>query len=207
MAKNVPALTDAMKDENKRVRDGAAEALRKIQALDAKTSTGATTSDERWRCQLTQAIFSVAFAALFALLAWLLWRPGWLFYYYNVPIAVPFAAFVLERVVELRRCRIGAKAIAAVGLDVLVISVAMVRAFYPIPFISGHVLFTAYAVFTGRHTFGRTVAGVVLVQVLFTKIVLWGDNVTMWGALLLSLLCAIGRKQCAPVGERAQPAD
>ncbi len=144
---------------------------------------------------LTQALFSVTFGASFSLLAWCVWKPGGRFYYYNVPIAVPFAAFVFESIVKLRDSGFIKKAMAGIGFDVLVLSVAIARAFYPIPLFSGHVLFTTYAVFSGRSLFLRIVAGVVLIQVVFSKFVLWGDGQTVWGGFLLAILCVLGRKR------------
>jgi hypothetical protein len=151
-------------------------------------------SPEGRRGHLTQVLFSVAFAASFALLAWRVWRPAVRFYYYNVPIAVPFAAFIFERIVELRDSRTVKKTIALLGFDVLVISVAIARAFLPIPLLSGHVLFATYAAFTGRSPFLRIAAAVVLGQAVFSKFVLWGGGETVWGGLLLGILCILGKK-------------
>ena len=90
-----------------------------------------------------------------------------------------------------------------VGFDVLVISVAIARAFLPIPLVSGHVLFATYAAFTGRSPFLRIAAAAVLGQAIFSKFVLWGGGETVWGGLLLGILCVLGKKLFATlVGDR-----
>ncbi len=96
------------------------------------------------------------------------WAPPWAFYAYNVPIAVPFAAFFLDRAAarEGRRAR---------ALDALVLALALARVVVPpLPFVSGHALFCAYATLTAHERVLRWSAAIVLAQVAYTKLFLSG---------------------------------
>lgn len=131
---------------------------------------------------------SLAAAALFALARALLSPPTAYFFYYTLPIAVPFAAFVLER--ALQRAPLRARA-----LDAAVIALALTRAFYLLPFVSGHVLFAAYALATGRSWPVRWTAGLVLVEVLVIKLLVWSDFSTPAGALVIALAAAVAHRR------------
>jgi hypothetical protein len=102
------------------------------------------------------------------------------------PIAVPFVAFVLERAEGL------SKSGWPVGLlDVSVTGIALSRMFYPVPGISGHVLFLTYALFTLRYRVSRLFAALVLAQTLVLKVVFWHDYQTPPGGLLLGITGAL----------------
>ncbi len=110
-------------------------------------------------------VVTVAFAAFFRLH----WHADAKFLLYNVPIAVPFVLFFADRV-----------AVRSTGpallVDGVVVALALCRvAIPPFPFVSGHSLFVAYAAATARTVPLAVSAAVVLVQVLVTKAVLWGD--------------------------------
>ncbi|MCC6876902.1 MAG: hypothetical protein IT378_21535 [Sandaracinaceae bacterium] len=103
------------------------------------------------------------------------------FLYYTLPIAVPFAAFLIERLADR-----GAISAALVDASVIVLSIS--RAFYPVPFVSGHVLFTAYAFATANSRAVRWSAALVLAEVMVLKLALWGDFGTPAGALSIAVI-------------------
>jgi hypothetical protein len=81
------------------------------------------------------------FAGAVALSFAIAWHPRLSFYSYNVPIAVPFAAFVLERATAGRQDGIGPQL-----LDVAVLALALLRVVAPpLPYVSGHTLFATHA--------------------------------------------------------------
>lgn len=108
----------------------------------------------------------------------------WVLLTYVVPIGVPFVAFLFDRA-EQR----GTLSVRQWVVDVPVIVVALVRAAYPVPFISGHALFLAYALLTTRSWVGRLTAAVILIQVAYIKIVLWHDP-TLFGGVIAGVLAA-----------------
>lgn len=99
---------------------------------------------------------------------------------YDVPIGVPFVLFLLER----RPSR----------LDLGVIALALVRAVYALPLISGHALFLSYALGTARTWLLRAAAALVLGEVLWLKYQ-WGDWTALGGILLGTALAAWRRGQ------------
>jgi hypothetical protein len=108
------------------------------------------------------------------------------FLYYNVPIAAPFSAFVLERL--LRR-----RGLPLAVFDVGVVSLALTRAVFPVPGYSGHVLFLLYALFSGRSKSVRVLSALVLAQVLVVKFAFWNDFVTPAGAAAIAALALVVR--------------
>jgi ABC-type Co2+ transport system permease subunit len=102
---------------------------------------------------------------------------------YNVPVAVVFCAFVLDRLAkaEERQCWQWL-------LDVAVIALALLRAKVPVPFLSGHALFLTYALLTANFGITRLLALAVLGQVAYLKIQ-WGD-LGLVGAILLGSLAS-----------------
>jgi hypothetical protein len=102
---------------------------------------------------------------------------------YDLPIALPFAAFFLDRV-HRRWPRLSL-------VDGLVLVLAIARVVIPpFPFASGHVLFTSYAAMTARGWFLRWTAVVVLLVSLTYKLVIWQDFLTPLPALGFGLLAA-----------------
>ncbi len=103
----------------------------------------------------------------------------WFLLYYFVPIGVPFVAFLFDRA-ERRALLTRAQWL----VDAPLVALALTRAVVPVPLISGHALFLAYAVLTTRSWVGRLTATVILIQVAYIKIALWHDPTVFGGALL-----------------------
>lgn len=103
----------------------------------------------------------------------------WFLLYYFVPIGVPFVAFLFDRA-ERRAGLTRAQWL----VDGPLVALALTRAVFPVPFISGHALFLAYALLTTRSWVGRLTAAVILLQVAYIKIALWHDPTVFGGALL-----------------------
>lgn len=107
-------------------------------------------------------------------------------YYYVVPIVVPFVAFILERLSGLRQ-----STTRQTLVDVLVVIVAMWRVIGDVPYVSGHALFLTYAVFRTRSRFATVSAAAVLVEVVYLKIFVWHDWVTLAGGVVLGFVAAV----------------
>ena len=110
---------------------------------------------------------------------------------YMTPIAVPFVAFTLERLESLCAWKLW-----ACLLDAIVVALALSRVFYPVPFISGHVLFLTYAVLSVRHRVSRVFAALVLCQTLVLKVFFWHDLHTPLGGIVLGVLGAAVYLRC-----------
>ncbi len=104
---------------------------------------------------------------------------------YMTPIAVPFVAFTIERLENLLTLKMW-----PLLLDALVVALALSRVFYPVPFISGHVLFLTYALLTVRRRVSRVFAALVLLQTLVLKVFFWRDLRTPFGGIILGVLGA-----------------
>lgn len=122
-------------------------------------------------------------AAMFALAITLVFDGDlrWFLLYYFVPIAVPFVAFLFDRVERWQGLprRIG-------WIDLPILILALLRSIFPIPLISGHALFLTYALFTTRSAVARITAAIVLLQVIVIKIFYWQDA-TVFGGIILGL--------------------
>lgn len=103
----------------------------------------------------------------------------WFLLYYFVPIGVPFVAFLFDRA-ERRATLMRGQWL----VDVPLVALALTRAVVPVPLISGHALFLAYAMLTTRSRVARWTAAAILLQVAYIKIVLWHDPTVFGGALL-----------------------
>ena len=122
-------------------------------------------------------------------------------FFYDLPIAVPFVLFLRDRW-QARASWSGALR----ALDLAVIGVALLRpatialgrAPFP-PLVSGHALFLTYALLTTRSRLLRLVSGAVLLQVLYAKVVLWGEP-SVYGGMLFGLVAA-ALWRCVPQSE------
>jgi hypothetical protein len=133
---------------------------------------------------------SLTGAALYALYATLRF-PGdslWGQYFYVTPIVVPFAAFLFDR--AARRRKVNAFQLIA---DALVVATAMWRALGHVPYISGHTLFLTYALLSTRSRVAQITAGVVMLQVIYLKYIVWGDWITSTNGIVLGILAALVR--------------
>lgn len=129
----------------------------------------------------TAVLAALAYARWIALVA-VEPRRFYLFYYY-VPIAVPFVAFLFDRAERgVRRGRSG-------GLvDIIVVSLALARTQVKVPLTSGHALFLAYALGTVNTPAAWWSAAVVMVEVVILKTA-WGDA-SLIGGIVLGALAA-----------------
>jgi hypothetical protein len=99
--------------------------------------------------------------------------------YYFAPVGVPFVCFLADRL----------QYPGLPLLDVPVLILALLRAAFTIPLISGHSLFLTYALLTTRTWVASITAVVVLVQVVYLKVFAWHD-VTIVGGATLGLAAA-----------------
>jgi hypothetical protein len=133
-----------------------------------------------WRVSL---LICAAFTAALGVWFWFAWHPPPSFYVYNLPLAPPFAAFLLERL-AVRRWR-------SLLVDGVVVALALARVFAPpFPFVSGHVLFTGFAALTARTWLLRATAFTALGASLAYKLFRWGDWKTPLGALVVAVVAA-----------------
>jgi hypothetical protein len=107
---------------------------------------------------------------------------------YFVPIGVPFVGFLFERARSYARQ--SSLPVPLLALDAAVVVLALARAVYHLPFISGHALFLGYALLTVRSWWVRVPAALVLIEVIYFKIFLW-DDPTLYGGLLVAALAAL----------------
>jgi hypothetical protein len=117
------------------------------------------------------------------------------FLVYNVPIAVPFALFSLERGRER-----ATRPRAAFALDALVLALALARVFVPpFPYASGHALFAAYAAATAARWPLRATASLVLIEVAVVKLFFSGGWVSLVAGLALAALFAVAHRRIVQV--------
>jgi hypothetical protein len=133
------------------------------------------------------------------------WHPAPSFYEYNIPIAVPLAAFILERLQQTRS--------RGLVVDGAVLVLALLRVFAPpLPFASGHALFSAYAAATAQGWVLRVTAALVVLHVIYVKLFVTGGWTSMVSGLVLAVAAAwlrhrISRSPVAMIPHRDGPAD
>ena len=123
------------------------------------------------------------------------WKQNWLLYYF-APITFPFVCFLIERANALGTTT-SPRWPWLVDLPVLALSIT--RAFYALPFISGHAFFLSYAVLTTRTKPARISAALVLLEVAYLKIFVWHDWTLLGGvaAAGISTIALFGLKKIA----------
>jgi hypothetical protein len=138
---------------------------------------------------------ALAAAALFC--GWIILRfegeKQWYYLYYFAPISVPFVCFLLERADTLRN-----KTAWPYLIDLPVLVLSLIRAFYPLPFISGHAYFLSYALLTTRNWPARLTAALVLLEVIILKVFVWHDATLLGGmaaATFSALLLLLFRRK------------
>jgi len=137
---------------------------------------------------LAVLIFSLSGALIYAMWARVRFSGDGLVsqYVYVVPIVVPFIAFLFDRAAEIcdgrRICFL---------VDALVIGTAMMRVVSHLPFVSGHALFLTYAILRPGSLVTRVTAAMVMVEVVYLKVFVWGDLVTPLTGTALGLLSAV----------------
>jgi hypothetical protein len=104
-------------------------------------------------------------------------------YLYVVPIVVPFVAFMLDRLEQIRETTV----VSAV-IDALVVGTAMMRVIGDVPFISGHTLFLTYAILRRGSLVCRLTATIVLLETIYLKYFVWHDFITSTMGIVLGLV-------------------
>jgi hypothetical protein len=119
-------------------------------------------------------LVSIGFAACVATYFAFVWRSPAVSLLYNAPIAAPFGAIFFDRLLPRPAAR------RLLLLDVAIIGLALLRVVAPpLPFASGHTLFTGYAAITARRWPLRLLAALVLLEVVYMKLFVTGGAVSM----------------------------
>ena len=137
-------------------------------------------------------LISIIVAALYILYAALKFSGDKLFnqYYYVVPIIFPFTIFLIYRAEGLQQRKWGQWLI-----DSAVIITAMWRVIGDVPYVSGHTLFLTYCIFTVNSLFGRIIAMIVMIEVLYLKLFIWNDSITCLVGIFLGVMAAVLEKR------------
>ena len=109
--------------------------------------------------------------------------------YYFVPASIPATLFVFDRLT-----RFGQLGGLILGIDTMVSTVSLIRVKYPIPFYSGHALFLTYFLLTTRDRLCLVTTAIVLVQTTYLKVVVWDNDVTLYGGIILGCLANVVHK-------------
>jgi hypothetical protein len=117
--------------------------------------------------------------------------------YYFLPVFIVFYLFLFER---LSNRKITPWISGVVDGGVLTLSI--LRAFYTIPYFSGHALFLSYVLLSTKRFTTRVVALMVLLEVVILKVFIWHDA-TLYGGLLLGFLAGGVWLCCEKVTSRA----
>jgi hypothetical protein len=118
---------------------------------------------------------------------------------YNVPIAAPFAALFLDRLLPARAPT------RRLLLDLAVVGLALLRVFAPpLPWASGHALFTAYAAGSARRWPLRAFALAVLLEVVYMKLFVTGGVWSLLTGLLVGGAAALAGRTIS-AAPRADP--
>ena len=110
--------------------------------------------------------------------------------YYVAPIGVPFIAFLFERCERFQKLTR-----SAFLVDSLTIGLAAARAEIAIPWLSGHSLFLTYAFLTSKTLVVRVTALIVMIQVLYLKLFVWGDFEVL-GGIVLGIITSVIFRTC-----------
>jgi hypothetical protein len=120
--------------------------------------------------------------------------------YYHAPIGFAFVTYLFDRVERWDKIR---RRQWIVELPVL--GLALARALMPIPFISGHALFSTYAVLTVESRIARWAAALVVVGVAYIKVLILQDT-TLVGGMIVGMLAALLTKREHPCSSHRPPA-
>ena len=137
---------------------------------------------------LTVLLFSLIGASLYTFYATLRYSGDNLsgIYFYVVPIVIPFVAFLFDRAERFRQSNL-----IRLAVDILVVGTAMWRVIGNVPFISGHALFLTYALLSTRSRVAQITAGIVLLQVIYLKYIVWHDWITPTSGIVLGMIAAL----------------
>jgi hypothetical protein len=107
--------------------------------------------------------------------------------FYVVPIVVPFVAFIFDRAERFHEVQF-----LQFATDALIIGLALGRVVGNVPYVSGHTLFLTYALLSARSRVLLVTAGVVMLQVVYLKYIVWHDWLTSTCGIVLGTLAALG---------------
>jgi hypothetical protein len=134
-------------------------------------------------------LFAVAVAAFFRTV----WHAPPTSLAYNVPIAAPFAVFFVDRLHPRPVSRRG------LLVDLGVMGLALLRVFAPpLPWASGHTLFTTYGALSARRWPLRVLASAVLLEVIYMKVFVTGGWLTMTTGLAAGSAAAFVYRRLRP---------
>jgi len=134
---------------------------------------------------------SIVAAALFALIVSLLFdgELRWFLLYYFTPIGIPFVAFLFDRLEQQTQV-----SKLAWVIDLVVVILALMRAFVRIPLVSGHALFLVYCLLAARSKVVQITAVLVLLQVTYLKLFVTHDTAPFGGIVAGGLTALIYRR-------------
>ena len=136
------------------------------------------------------AVLTFSFAGGLIYGAWATWRFSGdnltSQYLYVVPIVIPFVAFLLDRLKQIREANL----VSAI-VDFLVVGTSMMRVIGDVPFVSGHALFLIYAVLRPGSLVTRITAALVMLEVIYLKFFVWHDFITPTTGIALALFAAL----------------
>jgi hypothetical protein len=140
---------------------------------------------------VTVLVVSILAAGIFAFFITLLFDGdlSWFLLYYFVPIGIPFVAFLFDRAEGYAWA-----SRTSWALDIVVLIVALTRAFVRLPLISGHALFLSYCLLTARSKVTRFTAVLVLLQVAYLKIFVTHDTALIGGVIVGCLAALVYRR-------------
>jgi hypothetical protein len=149
---------------------------------------------------VTVLVVSLVAATIFAL-AIILFFEGefrWFLLYYFTPIGIPFVAFLFDRAEQYPPV-----SNVAWALDLAVLTLALLRAFVHVPFISGHALFLTYCFLTSRSRVARITAVLVFVQVAYLKLFVTHDT-ALFGGVVVGCLAAFFHRRAKSIQQNAR---
>lgn len=106
-------------------------------------------------------------------------------FFYVVPIIIPFAAFLLDRLERIHDMRM-----LQLIVDTVVVALSMSRIFTDVVPISGHTLFLTYAIFSSRSSVVFVTASLVMLQVIYLKYFVWHDAITSTAGIVFGALAS-----------------
>ena len=136
---------------------------------------------------ITVLVVSLLAAAIFALFIILSFDGDfrWFLLYYFTPIGIPFVAFLFDRAEQYALA-----SRVSWAIDLVMLLLALTRAFIRIPLISGHALFLTYCLLTSRSKVARLTAIIVLLQVAYLKIFVTHDT-ALFGGVITGCLASL----------------
>jgi hypothetical protein len=123
-------------------------------------------------------IVTVAFVLLMFPLPRFAGERRWYLLAYHAPIAIVFVCYLFDRTEHRRQIHVWQWIVES-----LVVSVALVRAVFSIPHISGHALFLSYLLVTTAFRLTWWLALLVFAEVVYLKVLAWGDPTLIGGVI------------------------